>query len=100
MILPLAGVALWFVITTAIVGVIFGGLGRLIVPGHQPIGLLATICCGWVGSLIGGGIGHGVGFGHIATLLVEIGVSAAAVAIWSGAQRKSVGSANRDAITR
>ena len=99
-ILPLVGVALWFVITTAIVGIIFGGLGRLIVPGHQPIGLLATICCGWIGSLIGGAIGHGVGFGHLATLLVEIGVSAGAVAVWSATQRKSVTGPRRGQIAR
>ncbi len=57
-VLPLVGVALWFVISTALVGLVLGALGRLIVPGEQPIGVLATIICGWAGSLIGGVIGR------------------------------------------
>lgn len=97
-ILPLVGVALWFVISTAVVGVFFGALGRLIVPGYQPIGVLATICCGWVGSLVGGLIGHGVGIGRLATILVEIGVSAVAVAVWSGTHRKPVDAGRRGVI--
>ena len=47
-ILPLVGWAIGLVIWTAIVGIFLGALGRLIVPGYQPIGILATICCGWV----------------------------------------------------
>lgn len=89
-ILPLAGVALWFVLSTAIVGVFFGAIGRLLVPGHQPIGVLATIVCGWAGSLVGGAIGHGAGLGRFATILVEVGVSALAVAVWSGTHRRPV----------
>jgi uncharacterized membrane protein YeaQ/YmgE (transglycosylase-associated protein family) len=82
-ILPLIGVALWWLVSTAVVGLIVGALGRLIVPGAQRIGLLATIACGLIGSLIGGGIGHAVG-GRLVTILLEIGVAAVAVAIWEG----------------
>ena len=60
-VLPIVGVALWWLISTAIVGLIMGGLGRLIVPGHNPIGFLATVCCGLVGALVGGAIGHAIG---------------------------------------
>lgn len=99
-ILPLIGVAIWFVISTAIVGIFFGAIGRLIVPGYQPIGALATIACGWAGSLIGGAIGHGVGLGRLATILVEIGVSAAAVAFWSGTHRRPVGAGHTGVLER
>ena len=99
-ILPLVGVALWFVISTAIVGIFFGALGRLIVPGHQPIGVLATIACGWIGSLVGGGIGRSAGLGHFATILIEVALSAGAVAVWSGYQRRAVGSSSRGALPR
>jgi uncharacterized membrane protein YeaQ/YmgE (transglycosylase-associated protein family) len=99
-ILPLIGVALWFVISTAIVGIFFGALGRLIVPGYQPIGILATVCCGWIGSLVGGIVGHGAGLGHFATILVEIALSAAAVAVWSGSQRRRVGAGGRPVLPR
>ena len=99
-ILPLIGWAIGLVIWTAIVGIFFGALGRLIVPGHQPIGVLATICCGWIGSLIGGVIGRSAHIGHFATVLVEIGMAAAAVAIWSGTHRGQVTSRPTDAIER
>jgi len=99
-ILPLAGVALWFVLSTAIVGVFFGAIGRLLVPGRQPIGALATVVCGWVGSLIGGAIGHGAGLGRFATILVEVGVSALVVAVWSGTHRRSVTGARTGVLER
>jgi uncharacterized membrane protein YeaQ/YmgE (transglycosylase-associated protein family) len=91
-ILPLVGVAIWWVVSTAVVGLFFGALGRLVVPGQQRIGALATIICGWAGALIGGAIGHGVWHHHhyLATLLIEIGVSAVAVAAWSGHDRRAV----------
>lgn len=87
-ILPLVGVALWFLITTLVTGLIVGALGRLVVPGMQPIGLLATVCCGWIGSLVGAGIGHAAHLHHLATLLVEIAVAAVTVAVWSRSERQ------------
>lgn len=92
-VLPLVGFALWWVISTAIVGLIFGALGRLIVPGKQPIGAIATILLGWAGALIGGAIGRlAFGYHHhrISTLLIEIGVSAVGVAAWSARDRRAV----------
>ena len=97
-VLPLVGWAIGLVIWTAIVGIFFGALGRLILPGHQPIGVLATICCGWIGSILGGVIGRSAHIGHFATVLVEIGMAAAAVAIWSGTHRGQVATRSRDAI--
>ena len=35
------------------VGLIVGGLGRLVVPGWQPIGCLMTLLVGVVGALLG-----------------------------------------------
>ena len=35
--------ALWTLVSTAIVGLFFGGLARLVLPGTQPIGALATM---------------------------------------------------------
>jgi uncharacterized membrane protein YeaQ/YmgE (transglycosylase-associated protein family) len=85
-----------------VVGLILGALGRLIVPGQQPIGILATIICGWAGSLIGGAIGRIIWNAHshhLVTLLIEIGVSAAAVLAWSSHDRRAVhGSSSRRVI--
>jgi uncharacterized membrane protein YeaQ/YmgE (transglycosylase-associated protein family) len=102
-ILPLIGAAIGWVIWTAIVGILLGGLARLIIPGRQNIGILATIVCGWIGSLVGGAIGSGVwGFHHnhhhFATLLIEIGVSAVAVLGWSTTHRKPVSSSRAHRI--
>lgn len=40
-----------------IVGLIAGALARLLVPGRDPMGLVATLALGLVGSLIGGFLG-------------------------------------------
>ena len=37
-----------------IIGLIAGGLARLLVPGRDPMGLLATLALGLVGSVLGG----------------------------------------------
>ena len=89
-ILPLAGMALWLVITTAVAGIFLGALGRLIVPGSQPIGVLATIACGLVGSLAGGIVGQAAGLHRVATLLIEIAIAAVAVALWAGTHRRPI----------
>lgn len=82
-VLPIIGVAAWLLITTAVLGLFFGALGRLIVPGRQSIGILATIALGWLGSLIGLAIGRGAHLHSLATFLVEVGGSALLVALWS-----------------
>jgi uncharacterized membrane protein YeaQ/YmgE (transglycosylase-associated protein family) len=43
-----------FVIVLIIVGLIAGAIARLLVPGRDPMGILATIALGVVGSFIGG----------------------------------------------
>lgn len=40
-----------------IIGLIAGALARLIMPGKDPMGVLATIVLGIVGSIIGGLVG-------------------------------------------
>ena len=84
-VLPLIGMALASLIGTVVVGLIIGALARLVIPGSQPIGALATILCGWIGSIVGGFIGDRViHAGHLATILLEIGAAALAVVAFSG----------------
>lgn len=90
-VLPLVGLALWTLVSTAIVGLFFGALARLVVPGTQPIGALATILSGLIGSILGGFIGHEIGVGHLATVLLEIGVAAVAVTAFSSTQARRQG---------
>jgi uncharacterized membrane protein YeaQ/YmgE (transglycosylase-associated protein family) len=92
-VLPVAGLALWAVLTTIVVGLIIGGLGRLLVPGHQRIGLLATILAGLCGSIVGGFIGqHVLGVGGFGTVLIEIAFAAAIVALVKNSRTHRVGS--------
>ena len=48
-----------------VAGLIIGALARLIKPGKQNLGLLATLALGLVGSLIGGLIAWVLGTGSI-----------------------------------
>jgi uncharacterized membrane protein YeaQ/YmgE (transglycosylase-associated protein family) len=94
-ILPLVGFLVWTMVSIAVSGIVLGGLARLIIPGRQNIGVLATIVAGWIGSIIGrlialGALGrHGHWFG---TILIELGVSAVTVlAFAAGARNNQVG---------
>ena len=62
-----------------VAGLIIGALARLIKPGKQNLGLLATLGLGLVGSLIGGLIAQFLGTGNIWELNV-IGFVLAVVA--------------------
>jgi uncharacterized membrane protein YeaQ/YmgE (transglycosylase-associated protein family) len=52
-------------IGSLVAGLIIGALARLIMPGKQNLGLLATLGLGLVGSLIGGTIAWVLGTGSI-----------------------------------
>ncbi len=51
---------LTLIVGTIIIGFIVGLLGRLIVPGRDPIGIVGTILLGIAGSIIGGFIGRAI----------------------------------------
>jgi len=94
-VLPIAGWALWLLISAAIVGAIIGGLARLVLPGRQQIGILSTIVIGWIGSLIGSLVGrHLFDLGTFLTLLCEVAVAAILVAIASSGAGNAVAHRN------
>ncbi|HZN82449.1 MAG TPA: GlsB/YeaQ/YmgE family stress response membrane protein [Mycobacterium sp.] len=49
------------VITAILIGIVVGVLGRLLVPGRQPIGWLVTIAVGIVSAFIGTAIARALG---------------------------------------
>jgi uncharacterized membrane protein YeaQ/YmgE (transglycosylase-associated protein family) len=49
---------LMFILTLIVIGAIAGFVARLLVPGRDPMGLVATIVLGIVGSFIGGFLGY------------------------------------------
>lgn len=91
--LPLIGMAAWAVISALVVGLVIGAVARLIVPGRQQIGLVATALLGLLGSIVGGFLGYHVfaigGF----SILLEIAIAVLGVAIYarSAGRRRQVG---------
>lgn len=49
---------LTFLVMLVIIGLIAGFIARAVVPGRDPMGVLATILLGIVGSFIGGFLGY------------------------------------------
>lgn len=54
-----------YMIGFLVAGLVIGALARLLKPGRQNLGLLATLALGVVGSLIGGTIAWLIGTGSI-----------------------------------
>lgn len=75
-------------------GLIAGGIARLLVPGRDPMGCLATIALGIVGSLLGGFLGRllfgvgGEGF-HPAGMLGAILGAILLLLLWRWLSRRS-----------
>jgi uncharacterized membrane protein YeaQ/YmgE (transglycosylase-associated protein family) len=90
-ILPLIGLALWTLISVAFVGAIIGGLARLVLPGRQNIGVLATVLIGWIGSIIGGFVGYRIiHTGRLLTVILEVAIATALVAVYSGTSGRTL----------
>jgi uncharacterized membrane protein YeaQ/YmgE (transglycosylase-associated protein family) len=77
------------IITAILIGIVVGVLGRLLVPGKQPIGMLVTILIGIVGAFLGTVIARALGIPTVTNgidwleLLVQVIVAAIGVALVS-----------------
>ena len=75
------------VITAILVGIVVGALGRLVLPGKQPIGMLLTILVGIVSAFLGTALARAIGIPTATNgidwleLLVQVVVAAAGVAL-------------------
>jgi uncharacterized membrane protein YeaQ/YmgE (transglycosylase-associated protein family) len=49
---------LFLILVMIIGGAIIGALGRLVVPGPNPIGFIRTVLAGWAGAFLGGLVGR------------------------------------------
>jgi uncharacterized membrane protein YeaQ/YmgE (transglycosylase-associated protein family) len=56
-------VSLGDIVAILISGLVIGGLGRLAVPGPDPMPIWITILLGIVGSIVGGAVALALGFG-------------------------------------
>ncbi|MFD1544570.1 GlsB/YeaQ/YmgE family stress response membrane protein [Nonomuraea guangzhouensis] len=81
---------LFFLLGCVISGAIAGGLGRLILPGRQNIGLFATIAAGAVAAAVGTGIAYLLGFADksILVFIVQIVLAVVCVAVVANASGK------------
>ena len=71
-----------------VVGLVIGALGRLVVPGRQPIGCLLTILLGIVGSVAGLAIADAAGLTWwLLVLICQVGIAAVGVAVVAAAMR-------------
>jgi uncharacterized membrane protein YeaQ/YmgE (transglycosylase-associated protein family) len=76
-----------YIVSLLIVGFVIGGLGRLIVPGPNPIGAGKTLGVGLIGAFVGSLIGGLLGIG-IFTIAFEVALSAGLVYLVSGRSRR------------
>ncbi len=70
-----------YLIGIALSGLFVGALGRLAIPGPNPMGCLGTIAVGVTGSLIGGIVGRLL-FGRNYTPGIIMSVICAALVVW------------------
>ena len=49
---------LGLIVTLIVIGLIAGAVARLLIPGKQDIGVIATIVVGMIGSFVGGFLGY------------------------------------------
>src|SRR5689334_8416933 len=75
------------IISAILIGIVVGVLGRLVLPGKQPIGMVLTILVGIVSAFIGTAIARAIGIPTATSgvdwleLLVQVIVAALGVAL-------------------
>jgi len=60
------------ILSILITGFVVGGLGRLAVPGPDPMPIWMTILLGIVGSIVGGSFAVALGFGAAGVFVVSV----------------------------
>lgn len=80
-----------------VAGLIIGALARLIKPGKQNLGILATLILGLVGSIIGGTIANLIGTGDIMELNVFGFIAAVVVSVLLLGVAEAISNRNRRA---
>jgi len=82
-VMGLVGMLLWW----ALVGLVVGGLGRLVLPGARGIGVLQTILFGIAGALLGGIVARALDVGGLIEFIIAVLVAAALIAGFGTASR-------------
>ena len=80
----LAFALLWLTLT----GLIVGALGRLVLPGRQEIGLLATALVGVAASLLGGVLAELFDAGGLVQFLVAVALAAIGITLLTSSEHR------------
>ncbi|MFS2293522.1 MAG: GlsB/YeaQ/YmgE family stress response membrane protein [Actinomadura sp.] len=77
------------IISAIVIGAIIGALGRLLLPGRQPIGLVLTVIVGIVAAIVGTALAQSVGVATTSgidwiELVFQVGLAMVGVAIVAG----------------
>ena len=72
----------------ALVGLVIGGLARLVLRDVPPIGWVATIAAGIAGALLGGVAGNILGGNWLLELVLAVVIAALLIA-WLGGRRRA-----------
>ena len=70
----------------ALIGLVIGALGRLVLPGKQQIGLLWTAGAGIAAALLGGILAHVFGLGGFLQFVLAVGLAAVLIAVIGGSR--------------
>jgi uncharacterized membrane protein YeaQ/YmgE (transglycosylase-associated protein family) len=76
-----------FILYVALSGLIVGALGRLVLPGADPIGFLRTVLAGIGGSLLGGLVAALIGASYLGLFLLSVAGAALIVYLMRGRRR-------------
>ena len=71
-------------------GLVIGALGRLAIPGRNPMGIGMTILLGIGGSLLGGLVSRALGLGTSFSFIAAVLAAAGLVYLVSGRQRRGL----------
>ncbi len=80
-----------YLVSLVLSGLAIGALGRALVPGPNPMSILATIGVGIFGALMGGLIAAAWGLGWVVTILLEVALAALLVWLVSRRAHRPVG---------
>ena len=72
----------------ALTGLVVGALGRLVLPGRQDIGLLATALVGIAASLLGGILANIFDVGWIIQFLVAVALAAIGITLFASSEHR------------
>ena len=83
-------IVLSYLFTLIVSGLVIGALGRLAVPGRNPMGIGMTILLGIGGSLLGGLATRALGLGTSFSFLAAVLAAAGLVYLVNGRQRRGL----------